>query len=120
MEKRNSFLNSVSYIILILYMLLILYYAVIPLNLPKLIEFDSRRLLWHFLEYVVLSFLLLNATRNFRTSLILSIFYGSTLELIQLWAPTRVFDFLDLGANILGAVIGTLSFSKLFKIHNKK
>ena len=115
MEKNNLF-TFISYFVLVAYMILSLYYAIVPLHLPKLIEFDSRRLVWHFSEYIVLSFLLLNATRNKRLSLIACLIYGAALEIVQLWVPTRVFDLFDLSANLLGGVVGIFSLANLFKL----
>lgn len=113
--NKNKFLTVASYTILIIYMLYVLYYAIVPISLPITIQFDSKRLLYHFVEFFILGILLLNATKNKRFSLTFGIFYAIALEIIQLWVPTRVFDFYDLTANVLGAVISIPIFSRFFK-----
>ncbi len=89
------------------------YYAIVPLNIPVTLAFDSKRLLWHFLEHFVFGILLLNATRNTSRALKFGLFYSLLVELIQIWAPTRVFDLYDLSANLLGLLIGLFTFSKV-------
>lgn len=113
--KRNSFVNFVSYILLVAYMLYMLYYAIVPINLPITLPFDSKRLLYHFVEFFILGILLLNATRNKSISLTVGIIYAIALEIIQLWVPTRVFDLYDLAANSLGAIVSTITVSRFFK-----
>lgn len=113
--KRKKFLTIASYIILVAYMLYMLYYAIVPIDLPITIQFDSKRLLYHFAEFFILGILLLNATRNKSISLTVGIIYAIILEVIQIWAPTRVFDLLDLTANVLGTVVSIPIFSRLFK-----
>lgn len=98
MKKLKLF----SYLILLIYSSIMFYYAIVPLNIPVTLEFDSRRLLWHFLEHFFFGVFLLNAVRNTSKSLKFGLFYSILVEVIQLWAPTRVFDLYDLGANILG------------------
>lgn len=109
MKKLKLF----SYSILLIYLSIMLYYAIVPIEIPITIQFDSRRLLWHFLEHLVFGVLLLNATRNTSKSLKFGLFYSILVELIQLWAPTRVFDLYDLTANILGLLAGLFAFSKV-------
>lgn len=113
MKKRSTIFNIVSYIVLVAYALLMFYYAIIPLNIPLDIPFDSKRLLYHFLEHIIFGFLLFNATRNYKRTLVLGLFYSSLIEVIQLWVPTRVFDLYDLSANLLGLLIGLFIFSKV-------
>ena len=113
--KINSVFILGSYLTLIAYMILIFYYAIIPLNIPVTLAFDSKRLLWHFLEHFIFGILLLNAVRNTQKSLKFGLSYSLLVELIQLWAPTRVFDLFDLGANILGLFAGLFTFSKFKK-----
>ena len=104
-----------SYSILLIYSLVMFYYAIVPIEIPITFAFDSKRLLWHFLEHLVFGVLLLNATRNTSKSLKFGLFYSILVELIQIWAPTRVFDFYDLTANILGLLSGLFTFSKVRK-----
>lgn len=113
--NKNKFLMVASYTILIIYMLYMLYYAIVPIDLPITIQFDSKRLLYHFTEFFILGTLLLNATRNKRFSLTFGIFYAFALEIVQLWVPTRAFDLFDLTANALGATFSVLALSRLFK-----
>ena len=60
-------------------------------------------------------FLAVIVFRNTSKSLKFGLFYSILVELIQLWAPTRVFDFYDLTANILGLLSGLFTFSKVRK-----
>lgn len=113
MKKRSINFTVVSYTILVAYTLLMFYYAIIPLNIPLNIQFDSKRLLYHFLEHVLFGFLLFNATSHLRLSFIGGVFYSSFVEIIQLGVPTRVFDLYDLSANLLGLLIGLFIFSKV-------
>ena len=88
------------------------YYAIVPFNVPVTFAFDSKRLLYHFAEHFIFGVLLLNATRNTQKSLKFGLFYSILVELIQLIAPTRVFDLYDLGANISGLLLGLFTCSK--------
>lgn len=109
MKKSKLF----SYSILLVYALIMFYYAIVPFNVPVTFAFDSKRLLWHFAEHLVFGILLLNAIRNTKKAIIFGLFFSSLLEIIQIWAPTRVFDFYDLGANLFGLLIGLYFFSKV-------
>ena len=117
--KQNRFFTFISYAVLIVYMLFMLNYAIKPLVLPIAFSLDSKRLLFHFGELFLLGLLLFNATRKLSVTLFIGVIYGSILEIIQLWVPGRVFDFYDLGANILGLLTGLLTFSKI-KAYFKK
>lgn len=110
--ERKIF-KFISYSVLIVYISIMFYYAIVPFNVPVTFAFDSKRLLYHFAEHFVFGVLILNAFRNTKKALIFGLFFSSLLELIQIWAPTRVFDFYDLGANILGLLLGLFTFSKV-------
>jgi len=77
----------------------------------------------HLFEYVVLavltSFALLRGTRRpadwiWRATLASVAAYGVLLEVLQVLVPERDFSPLDLAANVLGAVLGTLAGMALF------
>jgi len=77
----------------------------------------------HLLEYVVLavltSFALLRGTRRpvewiWRVTLASVAAYGVLLEVLQVLVPERDFSPLDLAANVLGALLGTLAGMALF------
>ena len=111
--KRNKIFKFISYSVLIVYISIMFYYAIVPFNVPVTFAFDSKRLLYHFAEHFIFGILLLNATRDTSRSLKFGLVYSILVELIQLIAPTRVFDFYDLGANILGLLLGMFTFSKV-------
>jgi VanZ family protein len=71
----------------------------------------------HFIDYLVLAFLtvfaLLRGTKRDRQYIVRVTFasvaaYGVLLEVLQIMVPERDFSLLDLGANLLGALLGTL------------
>lgn len=72
----------------------------------------------HFVDYLVLAFLtvfaLLRGTKRDSRYIIQVTFasvaaYGVLLEALQLLVPERDFSLLDLGANVAGALVGTLA-----------
>ena len=73
--------------------------------------------LMHFFEYFVLAFLtalaLLRGTKRDREFITKATFasvaaYGVLLEVLQVLVPERDFSLLDLGVNVVGALVGTL------------
>jgi VanZ family protein len=74
----------------------------------------------HFSIFCIMTFLgaisLKNGHRFAKTtipvlvSLLIAIFYGTFLELMQSFIPNREFDYADLAANIGGSAVGVLVF----------
>ncbi len=74
--------------------------------------------LMHFFEYFVLAFLtafaLIRGTKRdreyvARVTFISVAAYGAMLEVLQVLVPERDFSLLDLGINVVGALVGTVA-----------
>ena len=75
------------------------------------VNFENADLVYHTLSYVWLAFLPSFAFRRARIGLlcaILMIPLGLGLEFGQIAVPGRFFSVLDIGANVLGAIIGAV------------
>ena len=63
------------------------------------------------------------ATRKHSTtisiSLIIAFTYGTAIELLQTFIPQRGFDYADLTADAVGAILGVVLFHKLIKKTSK-
>ncbi len=110
------------------YTLPVLAYLVLIFYLSSLssvgisLSFDSNSLSLHAIEYSILGFLLCRAFSNSKyqskallLSIILSIFYGATDEIHQMFVPFRTATLLDLSADSLGSMIGAFAYFKLFR-----
>lgn len=77
------------------------------------IPIENKDKIVHFLFYF-LFVLLWNLAQNIKTTikiisiLIVAIFYGAIIEILQSFTAIRTADFFDFLANTLGAVLGTL------------
>ncbi|MFH1412332.1 MAG: VanZ family protein [Candidatus Omnitrophota bacterium] len=101
----------------IIWALVILMFSVLPYrgDFPLLVgNFDKMA---HFLEYMVLSILLIRAlyrawslpmSKNAVIALILGCVYGIVMELIQLFIPGREADIRDVIFNLIGATAGVI------------
>lgn len=70
---------------------------------------DPKKLLLHGIAFMILGFLVrANSTTRPQLLVLVAITYGALLEGIQAFVPYRVFDVLDLGANVLGAWAGSV------------
>ncbi len=117
-----------AYLYPISWALFILFLSANPgINLPEsfwdLLAIDK---LAHAFVYGVLSCLLLysfflNDQKNIQKmkmiSIIISSIYGILMEIMQyLFFPNRYFEFLDILANIIGAIIGVSIYRYFFKL----
>lgn len=85
-----------------------------PLGLKKVIFLDK---IIHFFQYGLLAWLLfktintnfvnLSFRRIFLLVLLIGFFYGVGIECYQYFLPFRSFSFLDMGANLLGLIVGS-------------
>ena len=77
------------------------------------IPIENKDKIVHFLFYFIFV-LLWNLSQHKKTTikiisiLIVAIFYGAIIEILQGFTATRTADFFDFFANTLGAVLGTL------------
>ena len=112
LTNKNSFL----YLPLGLYWLLIFILTSIPGNhIPKLFGVSDK--IKHFGAYFVLA-VLLNFTlyiqkrfpvlsrRSFHYTFLITLFYGIIDEVHQIFIPGRAFDWWDLVADVMGALLG--------------
>ncbi|MBL7160559.1 MAG: VanZ family protein [Candidatus Aenigmarchaeota archaeon] len=73
----------------------------------------------HLLAYLIYGILLTLAFRSRKSVLLAGVGMSLFTESIQLFAPTRFFDPLDLFANILGIAVGAGLVCLLLRIQNK-
>lgn len=79
------------------------------------LEFENADLMYHTLAYLWLAFIPSFAFPQSKAGLLCSLAMvplGFGLEVGQTLVPERVFSFLDLGANALGAVLGIVLGSR--------
>ena len=101
----------------ILYALLIFYLSSLSTPLFKVEQVISMKLpdttliVLHIIEYLILSLLLYRALNNTKINnaltltILITIIYGFTDEIHQLFVPGRLFSIFDLMANSFGAII---------------
>lgn len=111
----------------ILYAGVIFYLSSFEQPLPEGgLEFDKKDLVLHLLEYFVLSLLLLRAflysavKRPYVYSIVLSVLYGVSDEVHQLFVIGRVFSGYDMVANGLGACLILLFLLYEKKVNKKR
>jgi len=98
-SKRGK---SVIYLLFAIEVLaIILYYSIIPLIIPGEPSFMDK--VKHFFAYLLLSFLIYGATKNFKIAFFLAVIYGFLMEALQFTVPFRSFSFWDIAVNLLGA-----------------
>jgi len=111
---------------IILYMCLIFYFSSQPIIYFEIVLKEKglpiERWAMHIIEYTILSFLLYRALvkskfkkNSFLLAILISIFYGLTDEVHQIFVVGRYFDFLDLILDGIGASL----MQVLIKIKNK-
>lgn len=83
----------------------------------------------HGAVYGVFLFLLLMGWRRHRSALTLSnysaaimvaVSYGGIMEILQLLSEERSFEWLDIAANTIGAIVGSILYYSVFKFFNPK
>jgi hypothetical protein len=110
-EKISNILDKFKIFLPIAYMILIFYLSSIPLEFPDIInKLDPTKFSFHVAEYTVLSLLLFNVSKSFKTSFVISSLYGVTDEIHQYFVPFRTFSLLDMLADALGSFIGIKIF----------
>jgi VanZ family protein len=73
----------------------------------------------HFLAFFLFAILLrFSYGVTFFQGIVLSIAFGGFIELIQAFIPYRSCEFLDLGADGLGAILGSILLSILLEVKN--
>ncbi|OGP66562.1 MAG: hypothetical protein A2169_14350 [Deltaproteobacteria bacterium RBG_13_47_9] len=84
------------------------YFSIIPkIDFP--LGFKNADLVYHFLAYLWLTCLPFLVIQRIRKAMILAFLMvplGIGLEFIQMTLPGRFFSTMDIGANILGAIVG--------------
>jgi len=95
------------------YAVLIFYFSSLPTIPSIIIEIIPETLIWHMIEYAILSILLLRSFINSKNTtfkenaihlaIIIAILYGVTDEIHQYFVPGRTFDILDIIANSVGS-----------------
>ncbi len=131
MSQRNFFLLFLTKHIGKLYLFWILFIALLMLLPGRVIptvhwDFISIDKAVHLFLFAVLVLMGLIAISNKKlkflgpnpmlVSIILSIGYGYTIELIQSFIPQRSYDFADLAANCVGTIVGYGLFLGISKI----
>ncbi|WP_111684976.1 VanZ family protein [Winogradskyella tangerina] len=114
MVKKLLLLAAIGYTIL-----LVIVYLINLNGVPQLgSSFDDK--IYHFLAYFVLAGLWITYFKNFKNEIKLykvfvgMILFGIVLELVQhQFNPNRTYDTLDLLANCLGVIVGTLIAARL-------
>jgi len=114
--KRNKFFFF--YLLpIIIYMGIIFYFSSQPIIyleivLKERIGFSVERWIMHIIEYGILSFLLYRGLvksrfkkNSFLLAILISIFYGLTDEVHQIFVAGRYFDFLDLMLDGVGSFL---------------
>ncbi|MCW1296265.1 MAG: VanZ family protein [Candidatus Parvarchaeota archaeon] len=103
--------NELNYTLIIIYMLIIFYLSSIPLDFPEIIDLlDPTKFSLHVIEYSILGFLIFNAKRDKKFSILIGFFYALTDEIHQSFVPYRIFSFFDLIADFIGVYLGIILF----------
>ncbi|MBN1477738.1 VanZ family protein [Candidatus Sumerlaeota bacterium] len=86
---------------------------------PGLLDFPHADKLMHLVEYGVLGFLLARilgrgesapSTAVLIASALITLAYGVTDEVHQIWVPTRTFSLCDLTADLIGGALGAAAW----------
>lgn len=94
---------------------LIFYFSSLPVIPSLIIEIYPETLVWHVIEYTILSILLFRAFINSKNitfrenaihlAIIIAILYGVTDEIHQHFVPGRDFSHFDIIANSVGSIV---------------
>jgi VanZ family protein len=109
-------------ILFLVYALALLVLALIPLDAQQpLLAVEGGDKLVHFMQFFLFFLFAVRAlpTRELIIVLIVTVSYGTLLELLQFAAPTRVVSFVDWLANLGGGVSGLLVMV-LFSLRRRK
>ena len=94
----------------ILYVFIITYFSLTP------IEHKISESIWdkasHFIAYMLLAMFVkkVHIRLSYLTCVITCFSYSFAIECIQYFIPNRMFDILDMLANLLGAILGALLY----------
>lgn len=116
--RKLNFLPSIGWAIILLFLLLS------PRSQLPQTTVNGLDIIVHFLLYSIFSFLLIRDQKAFYnilgsktlwTSIFISLFYGTILELIQPLVADRTTEFSDFLANFTGALTGGVITMKFIK-----
>ena len=128
MPRKFDQREFVNYLLpIIVYAILIFIASSIPSSKLDFIK-DISDFLLHMLEYAVLGFLVARFFLNrpgktlflFLMALLLSIIYGATDEIHQLFTPGRDCSVLDFFADSIGTVFGAGIYYIIFRYNSRK
>ncbi len=109
-KVRSGFFSRVLLLVWLISLGFVCYLSLIPkVEFP--VDFSGADLLYHSLAYFWLAFLpsfVFRSGRQAISRLLLVIVFGVVLEFGQLFVPGRYFSIADMGANNLGAILGSL------------
>lgn len=109
---------------------LIFYFSSLPVP-PLIIEIIPETLIWHMIEYAILSFLLFRALNNTNSTVLrnnstllaitIATLYGVIDEAHQLFVPGRTFSYYDMIADFIGSsfILTKMLFLKKTKIKHQ-
>ena len=103
-----------SWLTVSLYSIIIVVLSLAPVSVPEEIEFVLFDKVVHAFSYLLLSFIAVNTFRRLRLSrpkvysFSYSFFLGLSIEIVQFFLPFRSFEVGDMGANLVGSIIGCL------------
>ncbi|KHE93883.1 MAG: VanZ family protein [Candidatus Scalindua rubra] len=102
----------------VLYVLVITYFSLTPIA-HKISEsiWDKTA---HFIAYLILVIFIrmVHVRFNYLTCIITCFSYSFIIECIQYFVPNRMFDILDMLANVLGAVLGAIIYYLIIENRN--
>lgn len=103
----------------VFYTIILIVFSLININNIPDLGSDMDDKIYHVIAYFILSILWITYVKNNRNSnhiytvVILAVALGASLEVLQyLVNPNRTFDFLDMLANTVGVIIGTIIASR--------
>lgn len=110
-------MNKIPFFISLIYAVFLLWISIQPIYQPPPELFPWQDKVVHTMLYTIFAILLSLTWKNeiWNTSPFLAISYtigivstyGLLLEICQIFIPTRSFEWIDIGANILGGAVGT-------------
>lgn len=109
-----------SKVLLAIFTTIATYYFLVPIDNvgPGIPHFDKFA---HFIVFFGLSFFFMNGvTENVKSTLVIALVYGATIELLQGSLPYRSASFPDLIADMAGALAYLLIHSKLLAFFKAK
>ena len=101
--------------------------SVIHVNNINYVDNILREMM-HFIEYFIFGILLINCFNQYKIdrkitiSITISFIYIVLDEIHQIFVPGRAFEYLDIGLDLSGAILGIFIFNAIYKkyVQNKK